>query len=395
MLRILIFIFVFLFPLVEIVPKSVISIKGITFFNLIASLFIIYSIFLLIYTKNPQLQRGSRANSRYALYFILFFFITEIYSIVFKIIIVGDLFLLAAMLKNLQLLIGVSLLIYWTRVSTISNLIRRILKISLLFISISVIVDFFNPSFFSRFYEVNTFGTGLNLRSAGLFNGHATQLGSYLVIGQAFILNEIHSKSSKVNWIILLLLFFGVILTGTRVALIFSVFIFVFNRFLLSKKGFIFTLFIFFLGVSILLMWGENILFRFSSEFETTEDFIQYNRPAVWGIYINELSENPIIFWLGAIGGVTKTNISTHSVYLNMLIKGGIIMVMIFVIFSIRFFRFLFKNYNINSGLVLAIFSWYMMALINENEIIMITYLIVLFLAINPPRQNIQKITSV
>ena len=386
MLRFLLGAFIFMFPLINLIPQKFILSKGFTLLNLVIIFIIIISLYHKIYGgfKLPPTNK----NIRLASFLILFFAFIAIYNNLFGMYQIFSNNNLIGILKTLELTVVIVIVLNYSRIRNIRLMYRRIMKITVIFIAITVIFDFIFPGILSNIYIITTKGSGLTYRSSGLFEGHPTQLGCFLIIGEALILSESKVAVSIRNWVFLLIIFIGIVFSGTRAAFVLSIVLLMYHQVRFMRHGFGIAIIFICIGYLTFVEIGDNIMYRFSFEYQSIDDMIETDRPNVWRRYILELYEQPAIIFWGALGGNIKYQISTHSVFLNIIIKVGIWGFLVFFIFSLQLLNYIRKKYQLRSGIFLAFISWYLLAILNENESLQIIFYLILFLSTEETHRN-------
>ena len=388
--------FIFIFPLIRFVPPTAFPLRGINITNLFAVGVILIVFFSFIFKKDFKFPRVCHPE-KLAIYLVILLTVVGLYHSFFSIYygnILGSNSIIVIM-KQLLISTAFIIVIRLSREPYIGIMLKKIMLFSILFIAVTVIIDRIFVNFFSSFLATYGKGAGLSYRSAGLFGGHVTQLGSFLVIGQAFFLDEVRKKPSLFNWFSLVLIFSALLFTGTRVAFGASVLIFVIFIWNYAKYKLISLVLLLMILLRVYLNFGDTIQYRISPEYQTSEEMLyrEGSRPAIWEEYINRFFDNPSILLFGSAGGSVGTEISTHSTIINLWMKGGIIFPILFLFLCYKILIYTLKKHGATSGLFLASMGWMITCVVNENESLNIIAFLVLFLSmaeIPPPKKYIQ-----
>ena len=138
------------------------------------------------------------------------------------------------------------------------------------------------------------------------------------------------------------------------------------------------------------------MMHRMSSEYQTSEDILYgyQSRPAAWRLYINKLFSDPYILLFGSAGESLEIKISTHSTFINVWIKGGILFLLSFIFLVYKIIKYLWKRFGIESGFFLAFIGWILTCIVNENESFTVIIYLVLSIAISEININSKNAKS-
>ncbi len=188
-------------------------------------------------------------------------------------------------------------------------------------------------------------------RYGGLFGkGDENSFGIFSAMIVGFVLSIVEKR--KVNFyevFVLIFAFLGVLLSGSRAAIISLVIVALYYmlRNLSSSRTY---LIFFVIGVLSLFLAPqiENVLLRFDSFSSQLETDTSSNRIGKWIMYLNHMIENPSIFLYGNERIFSLTSYeevrAAHNFYVQMIFNAGLIPFTLFILGYARFFFFSMKR---------------------------------------------------
>lgn len=188
-------------------------------------------------------------------------------------------------------------------------------------------------------------------RYGGLFGkGDENSFGTFSAMMAGFIFANIERRKIELYEIIVLIFtILGIILSGSRAAIIAFVFVGFYYLVRNMKSGRAYRIFFGLCILSLVLAPRiENVLLRFETFSAQLETDTSSNRIGKWIMYFNHMFENPLIFLRGNDRIFSLTSYeevrAAHNFYVQMIFNTGLITFALFIFGHLRFFFFSLKK---------------------------------------------------
>ena len=384
----LIFIYIVLYPLGDILPNEAILLPGINITEII-SLMLILKYFMSFSIKSFNFTQTQKLAMALSFFFLVIYFPTYLIKHYF---------------------------IYGTDWIPVLKIITRVLKVVIQFICIFIIIDCFNKSsiiqtwikkgiiFGFIFLGLNIFltpiflelgmsigspedyikGEILESRSVGLFQGNANYLAHYMLVGIGFFLSVIEKKRSKIIFFGLIVVFSAILLSASRAGFICAVFLLLLFsiRNVFFKRRLLMPISIMILMIVIFQFFGGYLSERLSLFQNDLEMNIEnYNRYKYQMYYFDEMMQNKALLLSGhwdkstlftqQLAGWKQWRIP-HNQYFGMVFWGGLPYLFAFLIILFKIFNCNRKIVNSQRGvsIIYSLFAFSFMYLFNPNQFI-------------------------
>jgi len=380
---IIVFIYIVITPLGEILPGKAILLPGLNLGEIISLALIVK------YLTTYRIQKTDyNQNQRMAIILSFFFIIV---------------FLITYYLK--------SYFIYGMGGISDQKFIIRVVKLIIQFICIFIVIDFGNRSSYGKiwikkgivfgfiFLGLNIYFTqifhklglvigGLSdlsnagvLKSSvvGLFSGDSNYFAHYMLVGMGLFLAVLEKKYSKMILFAFILSFAAILVSASKagfVGALILLIIFISNNILKGRKTVI-SILIFIVMLGLYQYFGDHLRTRVMLFYDRSDRIEESNRFIFQTYYINEMINNKYIL---ISGYWDKSTLYTkyhrwripHNQYLGMLFWGGLPYLIIFLIILFKIFRLNKKSgKSLKSiSIIYPLFGFSFMYLFNPNAFI-------------------------